>query len=815
MKSLKIRLSALFMSVAILVTSLVMPTASAAAETEAAETEAADLVITNVASARSEVYDGDAIKLQAMVRNSSSTAVTEKFSVDFMLDGKLVQSVTYADGLEARSRATVSTTFTYFGFFGAHKISARVNANGRISEASYDNNYLSNRMPIIDSDTVTSPALPIEKTAVKLKNKLTVEAEDTTVNPSSKILNTVPGYKGKGYVTVFSGNDGFTANVDAPVAGKYRLYMRYSTDTKLKARLSFRLNDKKTYIAALIGQTRKGSWINHEVDVDLVKGKNVLKFFLDTDDYGNALIDRITFEPKYAKNVDSFVFYKANNPKLPADIKCTVTNDQITAYIPSDLDITDLVATYSTKCTSVTVQGVEQKNGVTHNDFTNGHYYTFTDKSGSYTYPVKLIRLSSNNLPNMYVNFGSDVSSSDLNIIKNGVDKVNKELRVDCTYNLTTSGSVALPYKKSNELNELTDIEGTINLRGNSSLGVPKKSYKVKFKKKNAILDMEKSKSWVLLACYGDKSLMRDYTGHLIGQSLDAMGYSPDMRYVNLFLDGEYRGLYMIGEGAKIGKGRLDLAEIDEKSTDITGGYVIEVDGRRDESEILMFTCRLDGGTRSFTIKEPNEDVVTEEMRSYIQGYVQQALDAIVEAPKNDEYEKYIDVDSFVDWYIGIEISKSRDATGLASIYLHKDAGGKLAMGPMWDFVPGFGCESYNSLDENDNIIPGSIADSSGFWIRGSLWWRYLFRNEKFVAKVKARWQELYATGFDGILDKTKDTYNYLRASALDNFNYRWDLLDKYVWDESYVLHSYDAYADEFINWLDKRIEWLNTQYGK
>ena len=810
MKSLKIRLSALFMSVAILVTSLVMPAASVAAETEAA-----DLVITNVASARSEVYDGDVVKLQAIVRNSSATAVTEKFSVDFMFDGKLIQSVTYSDGLEARSRATVTTTFTYFGFFGAHKISAKVNASGRVAESSYDNNYLSNRMPIIDSDTEASPALPVEKTAVKLPKKLTVEAEDATVNPSSKILNTVAGYKGKGYVTVFSGNDGFTATIDAPVAGKYRFYMRYSTNTKLKARLSFKLNDTKTFIAPLIGQVRTGSWINHETDVELVKGKNVFKFFLDTNDYGNALIDSITLEPRYSKSVDSFNFLKENNPKLPADIKCSVTSNQITAYIPSDLDVTDLVATYSTKCTSVTVQGAEQKSGVTHNDFTNGHYYTFTDKSGSRTYPVKLIRLSSNNLPNMYVNFGSDVSSDDLRIIKNGVDKEDKSRRINCTYNLTTSGNVVLPYKKADELKELTDVSGTINLRGNSSLGVPKKSYKVKFTKKNAILDMEKSKSWVLLACYGDKSLMRDYTGHLLGQSLDAMGYSPDMRYVNLFLDGEYKGLYMIGEGAKIGKGRLDLADIDEKSTDITGGYIIEVDGRRDEAEKLMFTCNLGKSTRSFTIKEPNEDIVTDEMRNYIQGYVQQAFDAIIQAPENDEYEKYIDVDSFVDWYIGIEISKSRDATGLASIYLHKDAGGKLAMGPMWDFVPGFGCESYKSLDDNDKIIPGSIADTSGFWIKGSLWWGYLFKNEKFVEKVKARWQELYATGFDGIIDKTKGTYNYIRASAWDNFNYRWDLLDKYVWDESYVLHSYDAYADEFINWLDKRIEWLNTQYGK
>ncbi len=810
MRDIRIKTTALLLVLAMVATLITIQVTAA---------DEADLTVTNVGTRYSEVYDGENLKLYAIVRNLSLSAVDDKFAVDFLVDGKVIQSVTYTEGISAGGKTTVETTFTNIVFFGSHKISARVNGSKRLTESNYDNNYINERLSVIDGENANPTAsLPMEKKPVTLSKGTTVQAEKTNLAKGTTVQNSIKGYKGNGYVVVNKESDGFAFDFNAETAGTYTMKIRYSTVDTSPGGISYSKNTTGAYSPiSFRKQEQSGSWDYETFNVVLSKpGTIPFKFFVSPGNKMNLMIDEITLEKSVTKLVDSFSFMKADNQSLTGDIKCSIDKDRITAYIPSDLDVTDLVATYSTKCTSVTVQGAEQKSGATHNDFTNGHYYTFTDEKGnSVRYAVKLVRLNDKGIPNLFIDFGSDVSKSDLNTIKNGWRDEDKSVVVDCKYSLNANGSVVLPNAKTTKLNDFSDVEGTIHLRGNSTLGSPKKSYKVKFKKKNAVLDMEKSKSWVLLACYGDKSLMRDYIGYQIGQTLSNTGYAPDMRYVNLFVDGKYNGLYLIGEGAKIGKGRLEMTEIDEKSTDITGGYIVEVDHRKDEAENVMFEVKTSNSVYPFSIKEPSEEVLTDEMREYIRSYIQEFIDVLREDPASREYEKYIDVDSFVDWYIAMEIAKVNDSSGYASIYMHKDAGGKLAMGPVWDFVPGSGSVNYNgALNADGTIREGKVADSKGYWIKNSLWWRYLFKDPVFVEKVKARWQELYANGFDGIIDKIDNTAAYIKNAADDNFAV-WDTLSKYVWAEPFILYSREAYVKEYRDWMSARIEWLNTEYGK
>lgn len=809
MREVRIKATALLLVLAMVATLITIQVSAA---------DEADLTVTNVGTRHSEVYDEDNLKLYAIVRNSSATAVDDKFAVDFLVDGKLVQSVTYAEQIPAGGKATIETTFTNIVFFGSHKVSARVNGSKRLAESNYSNNYINERLSVIDGENESSAAsLPIERKPIPLSMGVTVQAEKAKLTAGTTVENSIKGYKGDGYVVINKETDGFSFDFNAETSGTYRMKIRYSTISVNTGGISYAKNDSGAYSPMSFQKQEKvGSWDYESFNIVLNKGVTPLKFFVAPGNKMNLMIDQITFEKTVSNLVDSFNFLKSDNPSLTGDIKCSIDRSRITAYIPSDLNITDLVATYSTKCPSVTVQGVEQKSGVTHNDFTNGHYYTFTDEKGnSMKYTVKLVRLNDKGIPNLFVDFDSDVSKNDLNTIKNGWRDEDKSVVVNCKYSLNANGNVVLPDAKTTVLNDFSDVDGTIHLRGNSTLGAPKKSYKIKFEKKNAVLDMEKSKSWVLLACYGDKSIMRDYIGYQIGQTLSNTGYAPDMRYVNLFLDGKYNGLYLIGEGVKIGKGRLDMTEIDEKSTDITGGYIVEVDHRQDEAENVMFEIKTTNSVYPFSIKEPSEELVTDEIREYIRSYIQEFIDVLRKDPESREYEKYIDVDSFVDWYIAMEIAKVNDSSGFASIYMHKDAGGKLAMGPVWDFVPGSGIVDYNgALNDDGTIKEGKIADSKGYWIRNSLWWRYLFKDPVFVEKVKARWQELYANGFDELLNKIDNTQAYIKNAAADNFAV-WDVLDRYVWAEPFILHSHEAYVKDYRDWMSARIEWLNTEYGK
>lgn len=328
--------------------------------------------------------------------------------------------------------------------------------------------------------------------------------------------------------------------------------------------------------------------------------------------------------------------------------------------------------------------------------------------------------------------------------------------------------------------------------RGNSTWSMPKKPFKIKLNAANPMLGMPSDKEWVLLANYSDKTLMRNEIAFETGRRI-GMAYVPRSRTVEVTLNGTELGTYLLTEQVKVAPNRVDAV-----ATDVTGGYLLELDRRLDGT---YFTT-----TRSvpYVIKEPS--TLTADQTTYISTYVQQAEDALNSADFADPltgYANYIDVDSFVDWFIVSEISKNVDAANFSSIYFYKSSGGKLVMGPLWDFDLGFG-----NCDYADAEFP------TGWYIRtGSPWFSRLFQDPAFSQKVKQRWNQLKSKSADlnGIMrmvDRNAYAFDLLQQK---NFTL-WDILNVYVWPNRIVTGSYSGEVDAMKAWITERMTWMDNQ---
>jgi CotH kinase protein len=347
---------------------------------------------------------------------------------------------------------------------------------------------------------------------------------------------------------------------------------------------------------------------------------------------------------------------------------------------------------------------------------------------------------------------------------------------------------------------------GTMQIKGhgNSTWLLPKKPYKVKLDSKSSLLGMSSNKDWVLLANYDDKSLLRDQVAFEVGRRL-GMAWTPNSRFVELYFNGQYEGNYQLTEEIEIDKNRVNIPEMD--TTDVsgnalTGGYLLEVDDRGDPDDILFSTSR----GNIFDLHDP--DPAAPQQLTYIQNYVQQAEDAVYSpdfADPTTGYAQYLDVDSYINWYLDNELFKNNDAVFWSSCWLYKDRGGKLFMGPVWDFDIGAGNVNYNGNN-----------DPTGWWLRSNpiptaQWTERLFDDPAFAAAVAARWKQVKASQLD-----TLSTYIDQNAAALaqsERNNYqRWPILSTYVVPNAEVAGSYQGEVDYLKSWLTQRIAWMDSQ---
>jgi spore coat protein CotH len=333
--------------------------------------------------------------------------------------------------------------------------------------------------------------------------------------------------------------------------------------------------------------------------------------------------------------------------------------------------------------------------------------------------------------------------------------------------------------------------------RGNSTWGMPKKPYRLKFDSKAKVLGLASAKNWVLLANYSDKTLMRNYIADGISQSLTG-DYANHGIFVEVVMNGEYQGTYLLTEQVEVNAARVNIPEL--KPTDngpsvITGGYLLELDQRQEDP--YRFKTN---GNLPFTIKSPDEPSTAQ--MDYIKGYIQDTENAIFAANFADPvngYAKYINSDSFINWFLVNELFKNQDAANFSSMFYYKDRGGKLGMGPAWDFDLGAG-----NVDYSDATNP------TGWWVKNGPWFNRLFQDPAFAAKVKTRWQFLKANGIPAMYKSIDDTQAYLTLPAQENFK-KWDILGIYVWPNPVILGTYPKEVEQLKKWLNQRVAWLDS----
>lgn len=353
---------------------------------------------------------------------------------------------------------------------------------------------------------------------------------------------------------------------------------------------------------------------------------------------------------------------------------------------------------------------------------------------------------------------------------------------------------------------ELTDVDTTIRLRGSSSLSADKKSYKLKFEEKQNLLNIGdgKGKPWLLIANHSDHSLLRNLTAYRLADKLTGMSYAPNCRSIELYLNGEYQGVYLLCEDKNVNKNRVAIVESPDEVEN--NGYLVEMSRYDGENKFEVDTA-------SYAIKSNLSETssIKQQQINYISNYIKESINSLKKGDRSN-VEKYIDIESLVDIYIGNEIVKNVDA-GWDSFYMYKDANGKLFFGPMWDFdlamgnancVKGFeswaGFNPYHVLNVNANSNP---------------WFCYALQNKWFRELVKERWNELQEELNDlpnMVIEEAESNYN----SYCRNFD-KWDILGKQTNISPDEIVKLPTYKDHYLylgNWLSNRISWLTEHFN-
>lgn len=369
-----------------------------------------------------------------------------------------------------------------------------------------------------------------------------------------------------------------------------------------------------------------------------------------------------------------------------------------------------------------------------------------------------------------------------------------------------------------------------IEIRGSSSQIFPKKQYGIELRNNlgegiNApLLGMPAEEDWVLFAPYNDKSLMRDVLAYKLGRDMGQ--YAPRTRYCEVVLNGQYQGVYVLIEKIKRDKNRVDINSLnaDENSGDnLTGGYIIKIDkqtGSGNGGWTSTYTPPGRSGTQTifFQYDYPKAANITSQQRNYIQQFIANFEGTLFSTDFTNPatgYTKFIDSESFIDFFIANEISKNVDGYRL-STYLHKDKdsnGGKLKMGPIWDFNLGFGNANYCTQGNPEGWVTNfNNVCPQDFWLI-PFWWNRLQQDGAYRSKLAVRWKSLRDNQFktEKILAYIDSVATVLNAESQQRNFTRWPVLGQYVWPNYYIGSSFQAEVDWLKNWVINRMSWLDT----
>ena len=369
--------------------------------------------------------------------------------------------------------------------------------------------------------------------------------------------------------------------------------------------------------------------------------------------------------------------------------------------------------------------------------------------------------------------------------------------------------------------------------RGSSSSSFPKKSYGFEFRNPLGedtslpVLGMPAESDWVLSASYSDKTLMRNSFTYDLARKMGR--YASRRKYVELIINDEYQGVYVVFEKIKRDSKRVNISKL--KPTDISGpnlsgGYIIKIDKETgndtDFFESIFPPENASNGQKiRYFYDYPSSGDLVPVQKAYIKAYMD-SFETAVHASNFSTplgYRKFAEVSSFIDFFILNEWSKNVDGYRL-STFLTKPKitqnGGKLQIGPVWDFDIAWRNADYCQAEN----IPGwqyQIEDicPGGYW-QPPTWWKIFRTDPGFNSELKCRWLQV----INEIMPPLSRVawVDSVRTQILEaqkrNFEY-WPILGQYVWPNPQPIHpNYLTETIGFQNWLNQRANWITANLG-
>ena len=328
----------------------------------------------------------------------------------------------------------------------------------------------------------------------------------------------------------------------------------------------------------------------------------------------------------------------------------------------------------------------------------------------------------------------------------------------------------------------------TVRGRGYSSFKyMAKYGLKLEFEDKQALLGMPKNRDWVLIADYADRTHLRNYISYKLAGWLGD-DYTPRAQYVELYLNREYMGLYLLAESVKVGKNRVNIPKTDSS-------FLLERNATHKKDNVVFKT---DSGGFYFKIcypKRPSPETQQlvkkhiDDFEAYLKKYVYFGSDPI---------SNWMDLEDYFRFYWVQEFSKNYDGAFRRSIFITWEEGGVIKWGPVWDFDAGYG-----------NWEVSDMPNPSQWYVRDSGWNRWLFRNAN-IKRLAAQYWESNRDVFGQVLDSIDYYAARLNPMVVNDFK-RWPILrEEGMFPFRNSFDSYEESVDSLKQWIVQRLRWVD-----
>lgn len=395
-----------------------------------------------------------------------------------------------------------------------------------------------------------------------------------------------------------------------------------------------------------------------------------------------------------------------------------------------------------------------------------GEVYSFKESESDVGYRICFMK--SENLPAFFVS----TDSGSMEYLRSNKDNEESgKLTV-----ITEDGNVG--YNGS-----LDKISG----RGNSTWDQDKKPYSIKLPKAYSLCNMDAGKKWNLLAMYFESDKIHSKLVYDMARELQ-MDYAIQSTWVDLYCNGEYSGLYLLTEAVTVGEGRVEIHELTDEDSDISGGYFLEkkmIDPENTTSPFISTEYAM------FTVHSPKQ--INEEQQEYISGYMRWIERTIVSG--DPEYRDCIDVKSFADHLVLENIALDEDGMVISTFFYKNKGNDKLYLGPVWDYDRSMG-EGYQKEYESPVFMVGMQE-----------WYQPLYEDDYFRKVVMSEYQNLRPY-LQYVLDEQIDQYaDEIRASVA---------MDRMIGSahKDSEMKDYDVAIENLKDYLAGRLEYLDGLWG-